>query len=82
MEKTENGRQTISRTIKRLLPIALIIMLAVVVTHAQVACLGKCEQAFAQCVNEGGVESFTDSCLEVYDRCVEACIGAAGEILG
>ena len=83
MDKTENGRQTISWTIRRLLSIALVITLAVVVTNAQVGCLGICEQNLAQCLrNQGSDPPSGGSCLENYENCVEDCLGSAGAILG
>ena len=80
--ETKSGRQTISRTFKRLLSIALVLTLTVGVTSAQIECLGVCEQNLAQCVNQGGGLNFALTCLEIYELCVDNCIGAAGAVLG
>jgi hypothetical protein len=81
MEKIENGRRTISLTVRRLLSVAVVITLAVVAANAQVSCLGKCEQDYALCLRNQG-NGLSATCLEIYDQCVEACTGAAGLILG
>ena len=85
MEKSETGRQTISNRIVRrrsLLSIALLVALSVVASptaKAQVACLGKCEEQFALCLSNA--EPGT-SCQDIYEACVEACLGGSAAILG
>lgn len=87
MEKSKDDRHTISRKVKRqvsaLLSIALFIALAVVPVNAQVECLGKCEESFVLCLrNQGNGLSFSASCIETYEQCVEACLGSASALLG
>ena len=80
--ETKNGRQTISRIFTRLLSVILVLTLTVVVSNAQIECLSVCEQNLAQCVNPGGGGGGGLTCLEIYQLCIENCIGAAGAVLG
>jgi hypothetical protein len=87
MEDSKDSRQTISRKLKRqisaLLLIAVVVALAVVPIHAQVECLGRCEQTLAECIrNQGNGLSFSASCIDAYEQCVDACLGAASAIRG
>src|SRR4030095_11969522 len=71
MEKSKDGRQTISRKVKLQISaipsIALLILLAVVPINAQVECLGRCEEKLAQCIqNQGNGLNFSASCIDSY----------------
>ena len=88
MRKKEDGYQTISQRVVRggsLLSIALLIALSVVSSSrvtAQVECLGNCEQQFASCVvNRSGGSLLTETCLETYEACVDACLGRSARVL-
>jgi hypothetical protein len=68
------------QTIASLLSITLLLALPMVAT-AQVECLGKCEETFAHCLQNGGSDPGID-CLSNYEGCVDACLGGSAAILG
>ena len=89
MQNSKTGRQTISQRVVRrssLLSIALFIALSVVASSrvtAQVECLGRCEAQFASCLLNSGRSSLRNpGCLESYEACVDACLGASAAVLG
>jgi hypothetical protein len=87
MKDSKDGRQTISckleRQVSALLSIAVVVALAVVPIDAQVECLGKCEQKLAECIrNQGNGLSSSASCIDDYEQCVDACLGATSAIRG
>jgi len=87
MTKWKAGRQTVSQQVVRrrvpsLLAIAFLIALFMGSrVSAQVECMGKCEEQYAQCVQNGGSDPGVD-CVGNYDACIDACLGGSGNILG
>lgn len=67
------------QTIASLLAITLLAL--PMVATAQVDCLGKCEETFAHCLQNGGSDPGID-CLSNYEACVDACLGASAANLG
>jgi hypothetical protein len=81
MKKWKVFRQNISqRWGASVLSITLLLGVPVVAT-AQVDCLGKCEETFARCLQNGGSDLAID-CLSNYEACVDACLGGSAAILG
>jgi hypothetical protein len=72
------------KTLWSLLSVALLVALFAVggsKVSAQVECMGKCEEQYAHCVQNGGSDPGVD-CVGNYDACVDACLGGSGAILG
>ena len=76
-------RQTISqRATRRRMSLLMSIMLLSTFlvsgrrAHAQVACLGVCEQQLAECkANAGNDPQRESDCIDTYDACVDRCLG-------
>lgn len=82
MQNSRVGRQTVSQRAVRhqvssLMSIVLFIALSLVpslVVHAQVECLGGCEERLAGCKG--------DRCQDIYESCVNSCLGSSAALLG
>jgi hypothetical protein len=56
--------------------VALIALCLTTAAHGQFACLSKCQQQLAGCLQTGQGLSISDSiCQDNYDACCAACIG-------
>lgn len=85
MQNSGVGRRTVSqRAVRRqvsiLMSIVLFIALSVVpssVVQAQVQCLGACEAEFAACSR-----TRSGDCQDVYESCVNSCLGSFAALLG
>jgi hypothetical protein len=69
------------------LSMALLIALSVVsssTARAQVECLGECEAQLASCLRNSGPGSPSpeNACIESYEACVDACLGASAALMG
>jgi hypothetical protein len=87
-QKSKVGGTNISRSgnwsrVGRLFAIALFITLSVVANQkaeAQSECMGICEQNLERCL----IDQYSPqgpSCIEKYEICASACIGAASAVL-
>ena len=90
MQNSKTGRSTNSlRSIRRqvviLMSVVLFIALSMVPgtrVNAQVQCISACEQQFAMCLRNGGNNSaFAPTCLDTYEACIDACLGASAALL-
>lgn len=86
MQKSKACRQNITTSVGRhvstLLAIALFAALALVPSakvSAQVECLGACEEKFARCLGIGDSPVGPD-CQQIYEACVDACLGGSAVI--
>jgi hypothetical protein len=88
MQNSRVSRQTASQRAVRhqvsiLMSIVLFIALSVVpssVVQAQVECLGACEKQFAACTGHSGQLSM--DCQDIYESCVNNCLGSFAALLG
>jgi hypothetical protein len=88
MQNSRVGRQTVSQSAGRqqvsiLMSLVLFIALSVVassVVQAQVECLGACEAQFAACVGPSG--HYSMFCQDMYEICVNSCLGSFAALLG
>ena len=76
----QNSRKQLSRLSSLVLFIALSVAQSPK-AQAQVACIGLCEQQLADCLrNSGPVQS--PSCGDLYEICVNNCVGLFAARLG
>lgn len=88
MQNSSVGRQTVSPRAGRhqvsiLMSIVLFIALSVVpssMVQAQVECLGACEAQFAAC--RGSKNQVAMECQDIYESCVNSCLGSFAALLG
>jgi hypothetical protein len=88
-QKSKAARRNISRfgnygRMGRLFSIAMLITLSLAASPnvmAQIECLGICEQNLERCLREPN-SLLGPPCIDQYEACVNACLGAANAVLG
>ena len=48
--------------------------------NAQVRCLGRCEQIFAECLRTSEDNQYNSGCLDRFEACVDRCLGNFAEL--
>jgi hypothetical protein len=74
-----NSLRTVARQIAYRFSVALLIavyLVAGLTAQAQVSCLGICEQNLEACTRNNDVLSLAPTCIEIWEACVAACVGA------
>ncbi len=69
------------RRARVLMPVLLFVALTLVSgtqANAQVECLGACEQQYSGCLRIGG----SSTCQDLFEACVNACLGRSAALMG